>query len=104
VFSNFNLQNQSAEAERIGREQFGALCRAIGKAKVSDANELIGGQFEARVKVRPASGQYSAQNEIDPATCKQLEGSKPAPAAQKSPAQASGGGKAPPWADKSRAA
>lgn len=107
VFCNFNLQNPSAEAERIGREQFGALCRAAKKPKVSDANELLGLQFEARVKIRPARDGYNAQNEIDPATCKPLDGTpaaKTAAAPASRTATQSSGAKTPPWASKGKAA
>jgi hypothetical protein len=106
VFANFNLQNASAEAERIGREQFGALCRAIGKPKVGDANELIGGQFQAKVKIRPARDNYNAQNEIEPASCQPLTGaaaSKPAAQPAARAAAPASSTKAPPWAKGARA-
>lgn len=95
VFCNFNLQNRSAEAERIGQQQFGALCRAVGLSRIKDTDELIGTEFSAKVRIRPAKDGYAAQNEIQPETCAPLAGAPTAP-----PAPATSAAKPAPWAKK----
>ena len=42
VFGNLNIKNPSAKAEEIGRSQLGEIMRAIGLAKVTDTDQLIG--------------------------------------------------------------
>jgi len=64
VFSNFNIQNPSVKAEEIGRQQLGEMMRALGLASVSDTDELINGHLSIKVDIRPASGEYGAQNEV----------------------------------------
>ncbi|WP_031431864.1 DUF669 domain-containing protein [Methylomicrobium agile] len=40
IFGNINMTNPNPEAERIGRSQFSALCRATGQMQVSDTSAL----------------------------------------------------------------
>lgn len=99
VFGNLNIKNASTKAEEIGRQQLGEIMRAIGLAKVTDTDQLIGGNLSIKLSVREATEQYAAQNEVK--GYKAIEGSAPAfstpasanaaPAATKS---------APPWAGK----
>ena len=42
VFGNLNIKNASTKAEEIGRQQLGEIMRAIGLAKVTDTDQLIG--------------------------------------------------------------
>lgn len=98
VFTNFNTRNKSDVAEKIGVQQLGALMRAIGLPSVSNTDQLIGGTCSIKVSIRPADGQYDAQNEVK--AFKAVEGSAPpsgaAPAQQTAPAAAPAGG-TPPW-------
>ena len=103
VFGNLNIKNASAKAEEIGRQQLGEIMRAIGLAKVTDTDQLIGGSLSIKLDVRAATEQYAAQNEVK--GFKAITGSAPtfaAPAA--SPAasapSAAPGKAAPPWAKK----
>lgn len=66
LFTNYNIENKSAEAQRIGNQQFAALCRAIGVQEVSDSEELHFHTFTARVALGKPSkdGQYPARAEI----------------------------------------
>ena len=100
VFGNLNIKNASAKAEEIGRQQLGELMRAIGLAKVTDTDQLIGGSLQIKLSIRPADGQYEAQNEVK--GFKAVTGSAPtfaAPAQQAAAAPAAATGKAaPPWA------
>lgn len=76
VFGNLNIKNASAKAEEIGRQQLGDIMRAIGLSKVTDTDQLIGGNLSIKVDVRAASGQYEAQNEVK--GFKAISGSIPA--------------------------
>ena len=42
IFGNLNIKNASTKAEEIGRQQLGEIMRAIGLAKVTDTDQLIG--------------------------------------------------------------
>ena len=64
VFGNINIRNANPEAERIGMEQLGDLCRAIGISGVSDTDQLIGHDLQIKVTVKAAQGDYPAGNEV----------------------------------------
>lgn len=104
VFGNLNIKNASAKAEEIGRQQLGEIMRAIGLARVTDTDQLIGGSLQIKLDVRAATEQYSAQNEVK--GFKAITGSAPtfaAPAASpatSAPAAAAPAKAAPPWATK----
>jgi hypothetical protein len=98
VFGNLNIKNANPKAEEIGRQQLGDIMRAIGLAKVTDTDQLIGGQIGIKLEVKQDE-QYGASNEVK--AFKSLSGSA-APAAampqgQSNPAP-SAGKAAPPWA------
>ena len=98
VFGNLNIKNPSTKAEEIGRQQLGEIMRAIGLAKVTDTDQLIGGNLGIKLSVR--TGDY-AGNEIK--AFRALNGAAPAPVSilstpssvKTAPAKA-----APPWAKK----
>lgn len=106
IFSNINIRNASPKAEEIGRQQLGDIMRALGLAKVSDTDQLIGGNVNIKVAIRPArtderTGRtYDASNEVK--GYRSINGSaapaaKPAPSA---PAAQTNGKAAPPWSKK----
>jgi len=99
VFGNLNIKNASTKAEEIGRQQLGEIMRAIGLAKVTNTDQLIGGNLGIKLVVK--TGEY-AGNEIK--GYKALGGIAPAavapfkpvgPAAGAAPAKS-----APPWIKK----
>jgi hypothetical protein len=100
VFGNINVRNASPKAEEIGRQQLGDIMRAIGLAKVSDTDELIGGSLSIKLDIKEAQGDYKARNEVR--GFKALEGSPTTfKAAVAAPAPSGGPAKAaPPWAAK----
>ena len=49
VFGNLNIKNANPKAEEIGRQQLGDIMRAIGLAKVTDTDQLIGGQIAIKL-------------------------------------------------------
>jgi hypothetical protein len=110
IFSNLNIKNASAKAEEIGRQQLGDIMRAVGLAKVTDTDQLIGGNLNIKLSIRSArtdekTGKtYEASNEVKayraingaaaPAAFKAAAPAA-APAAASAPAKAS-----PPWVKK----
>lgn len=101
LFGNLNIKNASTKAEEIGRAQLGEIMRAIGLAKVSDTDQLIGGSLSIKLIVK--TGEY-AGNEVK--GYKALGGIVPAAVAPfkavgVSPAASPAASKAsPPWAKK----
>ena len=96
VFGNLNIQNASAKAEEIGRQQLGEIMRAIGLSRVQDTDQLIGGNLSIKLEVKPADGQYSAGNEVRGFRAP-VGGSAPKPQAAATSAPAATRA-APPWA------
>lgn len=103
VFGNLNIKNANSKAEEIGRQQLGDIMRAIGLAKVTDTDQLIGGQIGIKLEIKQ-DAQYGASNEVK--GFKSVTGSaapaatpfKPAASAPAAPAASSK--TAPPWAKK----
>lgn len=102
VFGRINIKNSSTRAEEIGRQQLGEIMRAIGLAKVTDTDQLIGGNLSIKLSVKEATEQYAAQNEIK--GYKAIEGSAPAFSAPASTNAAPAATKSasPWWANKSK--
>ena len=96
VFGNLNIKNASTKAEEIGRQQLGEIMRAIGLAKVTDTDQLIGGNLGIKLSLK--TGEY-AGNEVK--AFRALGGAAPAAAPFKSVAPSATPAKAaPPWAKK----
>jgi hypothetical protein len=97
VFGNLNIKNASTKAEEIGCQQLGDIMRAIGLAKVSDTDQLIGGNLGIKLSLK--TGEY-AGNEVK--AFRALNGTAPAPVASfKAAGPSSAAAKAaPPWAKK----
>lgn len=63
LFGMLNIRNPNPRAEEIGLQQLGELLKAIGLDKLSDTDELIGGQLQVKVDIEK-SEQYGEQNRI----------------------------------------
>lgn len=63
VFGIINVANPNPKAEEVGRQQLGDLIRAIGLDKLSDTDQLVGGQLTIKVDVS-SSEQYGEQNRV----------------------------------------
>ena len=63
VFGNLNIKNASTKAEEIGRQSLGEIMRAIGLAKVTDTDQLIGGNLGIKLDVK-RSEEYGDSNEV----------------------------------------
>lgn len=47
----FNLMHESEKAQRIGRAQFGSLCRAAGTGPIKDTDKLLGQKLILEVRI-----------------------------------------------------
>ena len=98
VFGNLNIKNPNPKAEEIGRQQLGEIMRAIGLAKVTDTDQLIGGQIAIKLEVKQ-DPQYGASNEVK--GFKSVSGSAaPAVSMPASEAPVASAKAAPPWSKK----
>jgi hypothetical protein len=97
VFGNLNIKNANAKAEEIGRQQLGEIMRAIGIPKVTDTDQLIGGQISIKLEIKQDE-KYGAGNEVR--GFKSVSGSA-APMVASVPVSVPASTKAaPPWAKK----
>lgn len=98
VFGNLNIKNANPKAEEIGRIDLGNIMRAIGLAKVTDTDQLVGGSLSIKLDIKN-DPQYGSSNEVK--GYKSLSGSV-APVSQMaaSTVVATTGKVAPPWATK----
>jgi hypothetical protein len=64
VFDHCNIQNPNDKAVEIGMRQLRSICDALGKRGVRDTGELHDLPCVIDVRVKPASGDYPAGNEI----------------------------------------
>ena len=99
VFGNINLRNKSDKAEAIGLQQLRELLTACGLKAVNDTDQFCGHNISIKLKVKPATDQYPAGNEVR--GFKALEGrmsAAPAPIRQQAAPTPSPAGARPPWA------
>ena len=94
VWSNLNIKNDSQKAEEIGRQQLGAVMRAVGLPSLQDTDQLIGGNIGVKLAIRK-SEEYGDSNEVKAFKAPKSGASAgaPAPAMASAPAAS-----APPWA------
>ena len=85
VFARLNLKNANDKAVDIARKDLAAICRAVGVMSPKSSEELHDKPLMIKVKVRPASGDYEASNDIG--GYKAVEGANltPAPKAASKP-------------------
>ncbi|MBO1361896.1 DUF669 domain-containing protein [Acetobacter sacchari] len=63
LFHNLNVYNPSQQAQEIGRSQLKKIAETNGRV-IDDSEDLVMCRVKMRVAVRPARGEYAAQNEI----------------------------------------
>lgn len=63
-FDRLNLDNPNEQAVKIAERSLSALCRAAGKLKVSDSEELHDIPVVLKLGVDPARGEYEARNKV----------------------------------------
>ena len=76
VYSVLNIKNQSAEAERIGRQQLGDIMRAVGLTKATDTDQFLGQALQIKLGSQKETEGRQASNKI--IGYKALTGSVPA--------------------------
>jgi hypothetical protein len=96
IFGNLNIKNPNPKAEEIGRQQLGDLMRAIGLARVTDTDQLIGGNLVIKLDVK-TDEKYGDRNEVKGFKAVMGAISGLPTAAPAAPASAKA---APPWAKK----
>ena len=64
VYARLNLRNSNPVAQEIAYGELSAICHATGVIQLQDSQQLHGIPMKIKVKLRPASGDYDASNEI----------------------------------------
>lgn len=94
VYGNINIRNQSQKAEEIGRQNLGDIMRAIGLSRVTDSDELIGGNLTIKLIIKEDE-KYGRKNEIK--GYKAIEGNAAPKPTVKPAAPVAASKAAPPW-------
>ena len=98
IWQNFNVNNPSEKAQRIGRQQMVAWATACGKPDADDTDRLLDKPFSAAVSIEKGTGGYADSNRIKAFLFNQEAPAKPAPKAPAKPPAAPAAGKsANPW-------
>lgn len=64
VFDRLNVQNTNAVATEIAFKTLKSIYNSVGKQRVDDSSELHGIPLKVKVKLRPKTAEYDANNEI----------------------------------------
>jgi hypothetical protein len=100
LWQNFNINNPSEKAQRIGRQQLVAWAAACGKPDADDTDKLLEKPFTAAVSVEKGTGGYADSNRIKAFLFNQEAApakAAPKPAAKPAPAAAPASKSANPW-------
>lgn len=100
IWQNFNINNPSEKAQRIGRQQMVAWATACGKPDADDTDKLLDKPFSAAVSIEKGTGGYSDSNRIKAFLFNQEAApakAAPKPAAKPAPAAAPASKSANPW-------
>lgn len=65
VIDRLNLNNPNGTAVEIAQRTLSSICRAVGIMRPRDSGDLKDKPMMVKVKVKPASGDYGASNEVD---------------------------------------
>jgi len=87
VFANYNVVNPNPEAEKIGRGELAALCKAVGVSNPKDSSELHGKPVMLVVAIDKKDATRNAIKGYKAATQDAAPAAKPAakPAATSTP-------------------
>jgi hypothetical protein len=100
IWQNFNTNNPSEKAQRIGRQQLVAWATACGKPDADNTDKLLDKPFTAAVSIEKGTGGYSDSNRIKAFLFNQEAApakAAPKPAAKPAPAAAPASKSANPW-------
>ena len=95
VFARLNLKNANDKAVDIARKDLAAICRAVGVMSPQGSEQLHDIPLMIKVKVRAASGEYEASNDIGGYKAAECANLTPAPKPQTPPPSATPAKK--PW-------
>jgi hypothetical protein len=99
MWQNFNINNPSEKAQRIGRQQLVAWATACGKPEADDTDKLLEKPFRAAVSIEKGTGGYADSNRIKAFLFQQEDAPAPKAAAKPAakPAAAPAAKSANPW-------
>ncbi|HEY4133485.1 MAG TPA: DUF669 domain-containing protein [Gemmatimonadaceae bacterium] len=103
IFTNLNISNPSAEAQRIAQAELSAICHATGVMQLKNSSQLHSVPFKGRVAVKQ-DAEYGPKNVITKYMA--MDGSTaaaPLPAAAAASTSAAPAANAPAWAQKKTA-
>lgn len=64
IWDRLNLVNTNETAVEIARANLSAICHSVGELNLQDTEQLHNKPLRIKVKVRPATDNYDASNEI----------------------------------------
>ncbi|QJI53378.1 ssDNA-binding protein [Alteromonas phage vB_AcoS-R7M] len=64
LWVRLNIQNPSQQAVDIAMSDLSAICHAVGVMHLQDSNQLHGIPMKVKVKLRPATENYEASNDV----------------------------------------
>lgn len=64
VWDRLNLNHEKQQTREIAQRTLSAICHAIGKLRITDTEELLGGQLVAKVVARAAKDGFDASNDV----------------------------------------
>ncbi len=85
LWQNFNINNPSEKAQRIGRQQLVAWATACGKPEADDTDKLLEKPFRAAVSIEKGTGGYADSNRIKAFLFEQEDAPAPKAAAKPAP-------------------
>ena len=85
LWQNFNINNPSEKAQRIGRQQIVAWATACGRPEADDTDKLLDKAFRAAVSIEKGTGGYSDSNRIKAFLFEQEDAPAPKAAAKPAP-------------------
>ena len=99
LWQNFNINNPSEKAQKIGRQQLVAWATACGKPDADDTDKLLEKPFKASVVIEEGRNGYKASNKIKAFLFDQDEAParKTAPAAKSAPKASAPSKSGNPW-------
>ena len=99
LWQNFNINNPSEKAQKIGRQQLVAWAMACGKPDADDTDKLLEKPFKASVSIEKGKGGYKDSNRIKAFLFDQEEAParKAAPAAKSAPKASAPSKSGNPW-------
>ena len=86
IWANFNINNPSEKAQRIGRQQLVAWATACGKPDADDTDKLLDKPFKAAVNIEAGKDGYKDSNRIKAFLFDTVEPTKAAPKPAAKPA------------------